>query len=278
MVTTCKFGANDRSVVCARFFHCPPATPVWCVCCLPAAVFLLQRSHVYAIICKPFKQCVILYHMLLSHFNNLFEFVSIALAFVFALTIHEFAHAWVSDRLGDPTARLMGRLTLNPKAHLDPIGTFMILFASFGWAKPVPFDPFNLKNPRRDTMYISLAGPVSNLLTAILSGLLLRLVLLIPISSSLVGGVVSFLVTLLMMFVILNVNLAIFNLIPIHPFDGFHVVEGLLPERESRQWATLQGLGIFMILLFVFPLFGNTSPVLRFIDPIITSIINLILP
>ncbi|MFZ2024784.1 MAG: site-2 protease family protein [Microgenomates group bacterium] len=217
--------------------------------------------------------------MLLSHFNNLTEFLGIIIAFVFALTIHEFAHAWVSDRLGDPTARLMGRLTLNPKAHLDPIGTLMILFASFGWAKPVPFDPFNLKNPRRDTMLISLAGPVANLLGASISAILLRLFLLIPTSSSLMlEGIVTFLVTVLMMFVILNVNLAIFNLIPIHPLDGFKIVEGILPERESKQWASLQGLGIFMIILFVFPLFGGTSPVLRFISPIVTSIITFLLP
>jgi len=216
--------------------------------------------------------------MLLSHFNNLTEFLGVIIAFVFALTIHEFAHAWVSDRLGDPTARLMGRLTLNPKAHLDPIGTLMILFASFGWAKPVPFDPFNLKNPRRDTMYISLAGPVANLLGAGLAAIILRLVLLVPTTTVLTGGIMSFLITLLMLFVILNVNLAIFNLIPIHPLDGFKIVEGLLPERESRQWATLQGLGIFMIILFVFPVFGGSSPVLRFIDPIVTSLINLLLP
>jgi len=217
--------------------------------------------------------------MLLSHFNNLYEFLGIIIAFVFALTIHEFAHAWVSDRLGDPTARLMGRLTLNPRVHLDPLGTLMILFASFGWAKPVPFDPFNLKNPRRDTMFISLAGPVANLLGASISAVLLRLVLLIPTGSSMViEGIVTFFITLLMMFVILNVNLAIFNLIPIHPLDGFKIVEGILPERESKQWASLQGLGIFMIILFVFPLFGGTSPILRFISPIITSIITFLLP
>lgn len=217
--------------------------------------------------------------MLLSHFNNLYEFFGIIIAFVFALTIHEFAHAWVSDRLGDPTARLMGRLTLNPRVHLDPLGTLMILFASFGWAKPVPFDPFNLKNPRRDTMLISLAGPVANLLGAGVSAVLLRLTLLIPTASSmLLEGIVTFFVTFLMMFVILNVNLAIFNLIPIHPLDGFKIVEGILPERESKQWASLQGLGIFMIILFVFPIFGGTSPVLGFISPIITNIITFLLP
>lgn len=217
--------------------------------------------------------------MLLSHFNNLYEFLGVIIAFVFALTIHEFAHAWVADRLGDPTARLKGRLTLNPKAHLDPIGTLMILFASFGWAKPVPVDAFNFRHPRRDTALVSLAGPVTNLLGASISALILRLLLLVPTSSSvLLGSIMTFLITLLMMFIILNVNLAVFNLIPIHPLDGFSIVEGMLPERESRQWASLQGLGIFMIILFVFPLFGGTSPVLRFINPIVTQIITILLP
>lgn len=217
--------------------------------------------------------------MLLSHFNNLYEFLGVIIAFVFALTIHEFAHAWVSDRLGDPTARLLGRLTLNPLRHLDPIGTLMILFASFGWAKPVPFDPYNLRHPRRDTALISFAGPVANLIGAGFGALILRLCLLIPTGTSvIISGLATFLITLSMMFVILNVNLAIFNLIPIHPLDGFKIVEGMLPERESRQWASLQSLGIFMIILFVFPLFGGTSPVLRFISPIVTSIINLLLP
>lgn len=217
--------------------------------------------------------------MLLSHFNNLSEFLAVIIAFVFALTIHEFAHAWVSDRLGDPTARLMGRLTLNPKAHLDPIGTLMILFVSFGWAKPVPFDPFNLRHPRRDTALISLAGPAANLVGAGIAAALIRLVMLIPTTPSVVlEGLVAFVMTILAMVVILNVNLAIFNLVPIHPLDGFKIVEGMLPEREARQWASLQSLGIFMILLFVFPLFGNSSPVLRFIDPIVTNIINFLLP
>jgi Zn-dependent protease len=217
--------------------------------------------------------------MLLSHFNNLYEVLGIIIAFVLALTIHEFAHAWVSDRLGDPTARLLGRLSLNPRVHLDPIGTLMILVASFGWAKPVPFDPFNLKNPRRDTMLISLAGPASNLLFAGISALLLRLLLLIPLSTSLwfLTPILNLFVAVSSMLVILNVNLAIFNLIPIHPLDGFKIVEGLLPESASRQWASLQGLGIFMIILFVFPLFGS-SPILRFISPIINTIITFLLP
>ncbi len=217
--------------------------------------------------------------MLLSHFNNLYEFLAIIIAFVIALTLHEFAHAWIADRLGDPTARLLGRLTVHPKAHLDPLGTLMILFASFGWAKPVPFDPYNLKSPRRDTMLISLAGPAMNVLIAGIAALLLRLFLLVPLAASLwfLVPVFNLLVTTFSMLVIVNVNLAIFNLIPIHPLDGFKIVEGMLPERAARQWASLQSLGIIMLFIFVLPLFGS-SPVLRFITPIITAITNVLLP
>ncbi len=217
--------------------------------------------------------------MLLDIINNpnldagskLLFLIIAGLAFAAALTIHEFAHAHASDHLGDPTPRLLGRLTLNPLAHLDPIGTLMILFASFGWAKPVPFDPFNLRNPRRDSALISLAGPVANISLAILSSIILRLI------PSVSFGALSPIGMLLSMIIILNVNLAIFNLIPIYPFDGFHVVQGFLPERAARQWAQLESLGYIMILVLVFPLFGS-SPILSFIRPIISFLTSLLLP
>src|SRR3989339_185985 len=102
------------------------------------------------------------------------SFLASLLAIVIAISIHEFSHALAADRLGDPTPRLQGRLTINPLAHLDPIGTLMLILFRFGWGKPVQFDQFNLRNPRRDTMLISIAGPTSNLLTAVLAAILLR--------------------------------------------------------------------------------------------------------
>jgi len=209
--------------------------------------------------------------MLLSHFNNPIEFLGILLAFLIAITVHEFAHGYVADRLGDPTARVMGRLTLNPLAHLDLFGSLMILFAPFGWAKPVPIDPFNLRHPRKDTALISLAGPAANLLTAGLFAGIIHLLLL-------TSGVLSTIsIQLFTMVVILNVNLAIFNLIPIHPFDGFAIVRGILPEEAARQWQQLEGLGMIMILLLVFPLFGS-SPILSLLSPVVSAITNLLLP
>lgn len=203
--------------------------------------------------------------MLLSSFNNPVEFIGIVVAFLIAITIHEFSHGYVADRLGDPTPRLAGRLTLDPRAHLDLVGTLMILFAPFGWAKPVPIDPFNLRNPRRDNALISFAGPVANLLVAILGAVLIRF---IPLP------IITYLLSLI---VILNVNLAIFNLIPIYPFDGFHVVEGLLPEDAARQWHQLKPLGIIMVIILVFPLFGS-SPILSLIEPVINGILHILLP
>jgi len=206
---------------------------------------------------------------MLRYINNPLEFIGIFVAFLIAITVHEVSHGYTADRLGDPTARVMGRLTLNPFKHLDPVGTLMILFAPFGWAKPVPFDPFNLKNPRRDAALISLAGPAANLITASVVSLILHAI-------SFASGV-SFITYLLSIIVILNVNLAIFNLVPIFPLDGFHIVEGLLPEDAARQWHQLESLGFIMILVLVFPLFGS-SPVLSLIQPVITIILNILLP
>jgi len=206
---------------------------------------------------------------MLRYINNPLEFIGIFVAFLIAITVHEVSHGYTADRLGDPTARVMGRLTLNPFKHLDPVGTLMILFAPFGWAKPVPFDPFNLKNPRRDAALISLAGPAANLITAVLSAILLHIIVSFSFLS-LISYLLSFVV-------ILNVNLAIFNLVPIFPLDGFHIIEGLLPEDAARQWHQLESLGFIMILVLVFPLFGS-SPVLSLIQPVITIILNILLP
>jgi Zn-dependent protease len=207
--------------------------------------------------------------MLLSLINNPVALILYLTTFIMSLVIHEVSHGFVADRLGDPTARLMGRLTLNPLAHLDPLGTLMILFAPFGWAKPVPFDPFNLRNPRKDSALISLAGPAANLLLALVSASLLHI---IPglWSLPLIGIFLELLVRI-------NISLMMFNLIPIHPLDGFHIVEGFLPENAARQWHTLQSLGLPMMFILVIPIFGS-SPVLSFIQPAIATIVSFLLP
>lgn len=208
--------------------------------------------------------------MLTNLFNNPFSFVVWVIALLVAITIHEFSHALVANYLGDPTAKLKGRLTLNPLAHLDPLGTLLLLIMHFGWGKPVPVDPYNLRHPRRDSALISLAGPASNLILAALLSLILHL------AASLTTYYLI-LATLLIPTIILCVGLAIFNLVPIHPLDGFSVVLGFLPENLSQQWEELRGYGMIFLLILIFP-FGSGSLISNFISPVISFILNLLLP
>jgi len=201
------------------------------------------------------------------------------LAFLVAITFHEAAHAWMADRLGDPTARLMGRLSLNPIVHYDPIGTSLLLVLvvmrafgfpviPFGWAKPVRFDPYNLQNPRRDSALISFAGPASNLLVATLLSIVLRII-----------GPTSFLSILLYPVIVLSVVLAIFNLIPIHPLDGGKIFVGLLPEKDAHEADLfLRRYGTLILIFLIFPTVGGSSPLFMVISPVINFIISLLLP
>lgn len=212
-------------------------------------------------------------------FNNPLSFLFWLIALIVGITVHEFAHAWAAERLGDPTPRLMGRLTLNPLAHLDPLGTLMLLIARFGWGKPVVFDPFNLRHPRRDAAFISLAGPTANLLLTLVASLLLNLLFhykLILIGNAWVGLASVFLTELLKTVIVLNVILAVFNLIPIHPLDGFKIVGGLLPEKYAKQWAELQPYGLIFLIFLIFPFFGS-SPISKIISPIINFLLRLLL-
>jgi len=160
---------------------------------------------------------------------------------LFALTVHEFSHAYIAYRLGDPTARMMGRLTLNPIAHLDPIGSILLLLPPhFGWAKPVPVDARYLAHPRRDMMWIALAGPVSNILLAAMFGTLLRLQPLIPIGTSPAAVAV---IRMVQTSVVLNLILAFFNLIPLFPLDGSRILTGILPRDLAERFRTLEPAG-----------------------------------
>lgn len=204
--------------------------------------------------------------------QNPLEFLIVATLLIMAIAIHEFAHAAAADHLGDPTPRLSGRLTLNPLAHLDPIGTFLLFFAGFGWGKPVMFDPFNLRNPRKDAAIISLAGPASNILMAVLGSVLIRLTQNIPLFplNSLIFEILS-------LFIYYNVLLAIFNLIPIHPLDGFKVVAGMLPKKYYAEWMALERYGMLFLILLIFPFFGN-SPITTLISPIMRFLLSFLLP
>lgn len=205
------------------------------------------------------------------------------LAFVIAITIHEAAHAYMADRLGDPTPRMMGRLSLNPIVHYDPIGTTLLLVLvimravgipviPFGWAKPVRFDPYNLENPRRDAALISVAGPASNLILAGVLGGILRL-------TSTPFSPLSFLSTALVPIIVLNIVLALFNLVPIHPLDGGKILVGLLPPEQAYEADRfLKQYGVIVLFMLIFPLFGGTSPIFLVLEPALRGILGILIP
>ena len=181
-----------------------------------------------------------------------------------SISLHESAHAWVANRLGDPTARLLGRISLNPADHIDPIGTILLPLTMLllggpmiGWAKPTPFNPWNLENPKRDSALISLAGPVSNFLLAAICALPIRfgfVPFLNPFGVANPGNVFTLLQPveklgfLLSGMIMLNIILGIFNLIPIHPLDGFKVVGGLLSRNLYYRWLELEKYGTILLL------------------------------
>ena len=145
-------------------------------------------------------------------------------ALVFSLSFHEFAHAWMAYKLGDSTAARMGRLTLNPMSHLDPMGSLALLLMGFGWAKPVPVDPRYLKNPRQDMVKIAAAGPISNIILAIIAALVLRLLF----DTDLLSNSVK---TFFIIFMQINITLAVFNLLPVSPLDGSQILSPFLEKQ-----------------------------------------------
>lgn len=167
----------------------------------------------------------------------------LGVALVVAATIHEFAHAYVADRLGDPTPRAQGRLTLNPLAHLDPLGSILILLAGFGWAKPVQINPMHFRDWRRDTIIVAAAGPLANITLLFALGVPYKLGLLD------FGG--SAADRLLVTVIQINAMLAVFNLIPVPPLDGSKILMGLLPPAQAVSYARLQPYGVLILLLLV---------------------------
>jgi len=219
------------------------------------------------------------------------EIVIQLLAFALALSVHESAHGWMAERLGDPTARWLGRITLNPIKHVDLIGTilFPLMLAVvgapvIGWAKPVPFVSRNLRNQRRDPALVALAGPASNFALAVAVTLVLlvlkavmpsfRDLLAIVLGAGAMGasGVVAPLVYLLFSLAMINIVLAVFNLIPIPPLDGSHVVGALLPPRLHWQWVQLERYGF--LLLFALLWTGVLGVILK---PFVTGLLWILL-
>lgn len=220
-------------------------------------------------------------------------FLILMAAFAFAmlegLIFHEFCHAYVADRLGDRTPRRMGRLTLNPKAHYDPIGTTMIFFVGFGFAKPVPVNPAYFAKPRQMMATVALAGPASNIVVAGLAGLPIKLGL-VPFYHPFVGiGSASqwaevwtqspsdlaglFFGTVLL----LNVMLGVFNLLPIPPLDGYRVALGILPTNIAREYQKVEpwGMGILLLLVFAPYITGGAFSLFTVLGPFVRLLLRL---
>lgn len=184
---------------------------------------------------------------------------------LFSAILHEIAHGFVADRLGDPTARLMKRLTLNPKNHIDLFLTIILPIISylssggriiFGGAKPVPIDPFNLKEGRKDEALVALAGPLTNIIIAVLISFLIKGLLAVGLAPFLYSGIIG---AILFAIIQINIWLAIFNLLPIPPLDGSRLFSLLLPEKEARAYLSLGSIGIVILLFLLYAPLGGFS-------------------
>jgi Zn-dependent protease len=206
--------------------------------------------------------------------NIIRQVILMAVPILLAVTFHELAHGYVAYRLGDPTAKDAGRLTFNPLKHLDPLGTIVfIVTRMIGWAKPVPVNPYNLRNPKRDMMWVSIAGPATNMALAVVSAILFKLMLTLPVTDPvLVKRIFLPLAMMLQLSVVLNIGLAVFNIIPIPPLDGSKILIGLLPTRQAIAYNRIEPYGFFILLALIF--FRITD---YLIFPIIIFLKNLLL-
>ena len=215
--------------------------------------------------------------------DTIIQAAALILPLIFAIVFHEVAHGLMARSLGDPTAAQLGRLSLNPIKHVDPVGTVFLpgLLALFhlpvlGWAKPVPVVASRLRHPRRDMMLVGAAGPGSNLIMAAIAAVVLGMVMRPYAGVQEPGGMIGFLVLNLFNFISINVFLALFNLLPIPPFDGSHIVEGLLPERAARNYAKFRTVGMLIpiFLIIVLPQLIPSFSVTKYLVAPVEWVIN----
>jgi Zn-dependent protease len=189
--------------------------------------------------------------------------------FLLAITFHELAHGYIAWKLGDPTAKSVGRLTMNPIKHIDPLGLIALFIMSIGWAKPVPVDPRYFKNPKKDMLFVAIAGPAANLLLAVASAILFKFLIAAPVVPMFF---MEPLLKMLLTSVWINIMLAVFNCLPIPPLDGSKILMSLLPADMARSYARLEPFGFIIILALFF--LGIISQIIM---PIIMFINNILL-
>ncbi len=215
--------------------------------------------------------------------DTVIQAAALILPLIFAIVFHEVAHGMMARQLGDDTAERQGRLSLNPFKHVDPVGTVILPgilalahMPVFGWAKPVPVMANRLRHPRRDMMLVGAAGPGSNLIMAAISAVVLGIVMRPYGGEQEPAGVVGFIVLNLFNFISINVFLALFNLLPIPPFDGSHIVEGLLPERAARNYAKFRTVGMLIpiFLIIVLPQLIPSFSVTKYLVAPVEWVIN----
>ncbi len=184
--------------------------------------------------------------------DSILQFIILAPPLLLALTVHEFAHGYVAFRLGDPTAQVSGRLTLNPLKHLDPLGTIAFFIFHFGWAKPIPVNPAYFKDQQKDMLWVALAGPATNLALAVISALMVKAVVLLAQSipySAMGEAILVPLNSTLIASVWINLVLCIFNFLPIPPLDGSRILAGILPPGLARSYASIERYGFILLIL-----------------------------
>jgi Zn-dependent protease len=193
-------------------------------------------------------------------------FILIAVPLLYSVILHELAHGWVAYRMGDPTAKMMGRLSLNPLKHLDPVGTLMLFIVGFGWARPVPVNFANLRPSRKGLIFVSSAGIIVNMMLAFVALFLLQF--LTPSTNGIAGKMLYFMAQI-------NIILAAFNLIPIPPLDGSKILMGFVPNQLQYMLSRVEPYGFLIIIVLLY--FGVLNPLIDFFRWIILSIIGLLL-
>lgn len=208
--------------------------------------------------------------------NQITQFVLLIFPILYALTVHEFSHGYVAYRLGDDTAKRAGRLTLNPLKHLDPLGTIMLFIAHIGWARPVPINPYNFKNIKKDTAYVALAGPAANFISAIIFSLIFNF-----FNSHTLASSQNIFMVIIFYTIFINIALGLFNLIPFPPLDGSRILGAFLSDEAYFRYQRFERKGVLILVIIIIGgnllgihiISGVIMPPIRFFMRLLTGVV-----